>query len=191
MNKDKAQASIELLITLSLTLLIFIIISFVIFQKFNATTDMKFDMRGQRIANSIAENINEIAIVGDGYSHYFTLPGDIQGLPYMIRFYANESIVEVNTLDMTWASSLSTPRVTCILDICSSDGKITTMQVNETRIVRIENIDGVIYLKSAIKTTSTSTTSIPTTSTTSIPTTSTSTTVSTTSVVPNVNHNIN
>jgi len=147
MNKEKAQASAELLITLSLILLIFIIVGFVLFQKFNATTDMKFDMEGQRIANSIAEGINEIAIVGDGYSHYINLQGDIQGLDYTVRFYANESIVEVNTLDMTWTSPLSTPRVDCTLDICSSDGKIITMQVDSARRVRIENKDEIVYLK--------------------------------------------
>ena len=147
MDKRKAQASMEFLITMSLILIIFIIIGFVIFQKFNSTTYMKFDIRGQDVANSIADGINGMAIAGDGYYLYFTLPGDIQGMPYTVSFYVNESMLELNALDMTWASPMSTPRINCTMSICSSDDQKTVMSVNETRRITIENVDEVIYLK--------------------------------------------
>ena len=147
MNKRKAQASMEFLVTMSLVLIIFIIIGFVIFQKFNSTTYMKFDIEGQDAANSIADEINGMAIAGDGYYLYFTLPSDIQGMPYTVSFYVNESVLELNTLDMSWASPLSTTRVNCTMSICSFDGKKTIMNVNETRRIKIENDDEIIYLK--------------------------------------------
>ena len=147
MNKRKAQASMEFLVTMSLILMIFSIISFVIFQKFNSTTYMKFDIEGQDTANSIADGINRMAIAGDGYYLYFTLPGDIQDMPYTVSFYVNESVLELNALDMAWASALSTTHVNCTMSICSSDDQKTVMNVNETRKIKIENDDEVIYLK--------------------------------------------
>jgi len=147
MNKGKAQASMEFLITMSLILIIFIIIGFVIFQKFTSTTYMKFDIEGQDVANSIAEGINGMAIAGDGYYLYLTVPGDIQGMPYTVSFYVNESVLELSALDMNWASPLSTPYVNCTMDICSFDGQKTTMDVNESMRIKIENNDEVIYLK--------------------------------------------
>lgn len=147
MNKGKAQASMEFLITMSLILLIFSIISFVIFQKFNSTTYMKFDIEGQDTAKSVAEGINAMAIAGDGYYLYLTLPGDIQGMPYTVSFYVNESMLELSALDMTWSSPLSTPYVNCTMSICSSDDQKTTMAINESMRIKIENKDEVIYLK--------------------------------------------
>jgi len=147
MNQEKAQASMEFLVTMSLILMIFSVIGFVIFQKFTSTTYMKFDIEGQDIANSIAEGINWMAIAGDGYYLHLTLPGDIQGMPYTVSFYANESVLELSALDMSWASPLSTPYVNCSLSICSFDGQKTTMNVNESMRIKIENNDEVIYLK--------------------------------------------
>ncbi len=147
METGKAQASAEFLVTLSLVLILFIIIGFILLQRFNATTYMKFDIEGQDVANSIAGGINEMAITGDGYYLYLDPPGDIQGMPYTVSFYVNESILELRVLDMTWASSLSTPRINCTLSICSFNGRKTTMQINESIRIKIENRDEVIYLK--------------------------------------------
>lgn len=143
----KAQASSEFLVTMALILLILIILGFIIHQKYIATNDLKVDIKGGRIVGSIAANINEIYISGSGYSQYLELPYQVYGNNYTVKFYYNEPVVEVSALGMTWSSPLYTPWVNCSLNICYTEGGITTMNVNSSIRVRARNKNGVIYLE--------------------------------------------
>jgi hypothetical protein len=65
----------------------------------------------------VAENINEVVSVGDGYHKCFTLPGEIYGRRrYNISFYAGDPAVFLQTQDFTFISSLATPNVSCTIN---------------------------------------------------------------------------
>lgn len=139
----------EFLISVSLILIIFMVMSLVIYQKYVAVTDIKVDIAGRHTANTIAENINEVSSVGHGYSQFFTLPAGIYGYSYITEFYKNEPTVFVKS-EMTWSAPLFTANITCLMNICETSGDITRINVNSTKRVRVSNHDGIIYLEDSI-----------------------------------------
>ncbi len=139
----------EFLISISLVLIIFMIMGIVIYQKYVGVTDTKIDIAGRHTADTIAENINEISSVGNGYSQFFTLPGEIYGDSYTVEFYKNEPAVFVKS-GMTWSSPLFTTNITCLMSICETSGDITRINLNSTKKVRISNHEGVVYLEDSI-----------------------------------------
>ena len=113
MNAVRAQVSMEFLITVFLIMLLFIIMGFFIYQKYVTSTYIKLNIAGQQLTNSIADSINEISAVGDGYYQYITLPASIYGESYTVRFYKNEPTIFVYTDVMSWSAPLVTSNIGC------------------------------------------------------------------------------
>lgn len=144
-SNRNAQVSIEFLMATSLILIIFMIMGFVIYQKYVAVTDIKIDIAGRHIANIIAGNINEISGAGDGYSQYLNLPAGIYGNSYVVEFYKDEPTVFVRS-EMTWSAPLFTTKINCNMAICSTSGGKIVMNINNSTMVKVINRNETIYL---------------------------------------------
>ncbi len=139
----------EFLIVISLVLIIFMIMNLVIYQKYVAVTDLKKNLEGRHTAKTIAENINEISSLGQGYSQYFTLLAAIYGDSYIVEFYKNEPTVFVKS-EMTWSAPLFTANITCLMNTCETVGNVTVINVDSTKKVKVSNHEGIIYLEDVI-----------------------------------------
>lgn len=151
MNKKKsAQVSMEFLVVFSIILIIFIITSFFLYQKVTQANEIKVNIAGKKISNSIAESINEVFIVGEGFSKILELPEKIFFDNYLVKFYSQEPSVFVFTERLSWSSPLSTPEINCTMSICSYSNGVTTINVvdlTSTLKIRIVNKDEKIYLE--------------------------------------------
>jgi len=111
---SKAQTSVEFMVVLGIVLVIFIIMGIVIFQKMAVSSGFKLESHGKRVLYSIAENINEMASVGDGYHKCVTLPGELYGgRLYQVLVYPDEATVFLETGDMIWSAPIATMNVSC------------------------------------------------------------------------------
>ncbi|MEA3255072.1 MAG: hypothetical protein U9Q22_04480 [Candidatus Altiarchaeota archaeon] len=144
-NKNKAQVSLEFLVVLAIILTLFIILCSVIHQKHMDLSNLRLHMTGQRIANTLAENINQINTVGAGYSQYFTLYTRHPKDEFNITFYKNEPMVFVKK-GLTWGAPLLTPEVYCCLDLCEVDENKTILHLNSTLTTEVINYNGKIFI---------------------------------------------
>lgn len=146
LNIKKAQVSLEFLVVMGLVLLIFSVMGYVIYQKYIELSDLRLYMTGRRIANTLAENINQINIVGEGYSQYLTLYTRYPGDEFNITFYRNEPTVFVEK-EMTWHAPLLTTEVYCCLpNICEMDVTRTIMHLNSTLSTEVINYNNTVYI---------------------------------------------
>ncbi|MCK4491075.1 MAG: hypothetical protein KAU03_00520 [Candidatus Altiarchaeales archaeon] len=144
MGDPKSQVSMEFLVTLSIVLLIFIVSLLVLFNKHVASNDLRLEISTKRLANTVADNINEISAVGPGYSQQFTIPGTLYGnREYSLVFYRHETRVEINAGE-TSSSPLFTSNVGCSMTICNTSTKnITLTPTNQTRIRLWNSLGGI------------------------------------------------
>ena len=149
MRKNKAQSSLEFLVTMSFILILLIILGYVIHEKYAKTNDLKLHIVGMRVSKTIADNMNEISSVGDGYSQYFTFPARLYGNNYTLRFYSQEAGVTVDS-KMTWWAPLFTTKINCGMKecdgMCNKTGREVCMQVNERITAKIVNRGGNVLL---------------------------------------------
>lgn len=121
--RPKAQASTEFIIVFSIIAVILIAVGFLIQRQYSETTNFKLHAAGERIAKRFAENINEIAVVGEGFSQCFTTSGYVSDITeYAVKFYPNESTVFIEAGGNTWSSPLLTAHSICTHSICNSSG---------------------------------------------------------------------
>ncbi|MFH1788985.1 MAG: hypothetical protein ABH834_06365 [Candidatus Altiarchaeota archaeon] len=114
----RGQSSIEFMIVLGIVLVIFIIMGVIIQQKIVSSAEFKMEAQGRRVLYMVAENINEIASVGDGYHKCMTLPGEIYGgRSYRLLFYPDESTAFLETEDYIWSVPIATMNVSCNIAI--------------------------------------------------------------------------
>jgi uncharacterized protein (UPF0333 family) len=150
-RRGKAQVSMEFFVTLSISLLIFIIIGFVIHQKYAESVETKIHLDGKRVVRSIADNINTVSKSGDGYYTYLTLPGRIYGYGnYTVGFYGGEAVVWVYSDVDVWSEYLITSQVDCGPEICDSTANVKTIRINESLRVKIGNKDGVVWIDEVV-----------------------------------------
>ena len=133
------------MIVLAMVVVLLIVMGVAIHQKYSASMEFKTNAHGKRIAYKIAENINEISAVGDGYSQCFTIPGQITGGRYYhIVFYPDDPTAYVVTQDGVWAAPLYTVNVTCSVSppcftYTTSDKNMDVWVRNDKGTVFIEN----------------------------------------------------
>lgn len=144
-NKNKAQVSIEALVVFALILLVFTAMGVVIHQKSLDVSDLRVHIIQRRIANTLAENINQMNIVGEGYSQHFTLYTRYPGDEFNITVYRGEPTVFVEK-ELTEHAPLLTSEVYCCLDICEMDENKTVMHLNSTLTLEVINDRGKIFI---------------------------------------------
>ncbi|MFH0862088.1 MAG: hypothetical protein V1875_03565 [Candidatus Altiarchaeota archaeon] len=125
-TKARGQASIESMFVLGVLLMIFVMLGYTVFKNYVKSTDLKLHIAGARLSNVIADQINDLNALGDGYSSSFTLPETmVGGVKYTVNFYENESSVFVegggfsSGEELRFSSPLSTSRVHCIMPQCN------------------------------------------------------------------------
>jgi len=152
-----AQASLEFLVTLASVMLVFIIASYFIYFKVVQTLDYKVYVQGTHLANDLAESINVVNRVGDGYSVDVGVEERLYGnREYTISFFRDEPTVFLHGSSFSrgeslWFSApLSTSDVVCLVDECLSGcnqslGEVCLNVTGETSI-RLVNRMGVVYI---------------------------------------------
>lgn len=131
--------------------------SLLIYQRYARSTEIKTYMHGKRVANLIADNINEINTVGNGYYQYFTLPEKLYGnRNYTVSFFKDEPTVFVygssflSGITLYFSSPLNTVEVKCFMaecnNLCNSSPDETCLVVNDTMSIRVVNDDGIVFL---------------------------------------------
>lgn len=138
----RAQASLEFLVVMSIIVVIFVIMSLIVYNWLVTSTEFKIQTQGRRIINSLADNINQITIVGDGYSQCFTMTGTIYGDEgYNVTFYGGEPTAFLTSMDITWSAPLATSNIVCLIPECEigSDGLPSDVWVT--------NEEGIIYME--------------------------------------------
>lgn len=146
---DKAQVSMEFLITTALVLVVFTVSGLLINQKFVESTDVKVDIEGKSVVRRIAGNINAVSKAGNGYSTQFTLRGTLYGgNDYNVTFYDNEAAVWVYSGNNIWMAPLITTKIDCNPPTCSLAGGIKVIHIGGgmTKLA-VENINGTISLE--------------------------------------------
>jgi hypothetical protein len=145
-NKNKAQASLEFVIVMSIMLFVFAIMGFVIYQKYVELSDLRLYLTGRRVANTLADNINQVNIVGEGYSQRFTVYTRHPGDNFNVTFLRDEPVLVVEN-EMTWyAPLLSTEIYCCLPDICEMGENKTIMRLNSTLTTEVINYNESIYI---------------------------------------------
>jgi hypothetical protein len=153
----KSQASVEFLIVLSAVILIIAMMGFFLYQRYIRGDELKIFVQGVRVVNTISDNVNEINMVGSGYSQYFTLPESLYGnRQYTVVFYKNESTVYlkggsfVRGIELVWSAPISTNRLGCVIPECNQQCNTSIndicLKVNGTMTLRVTNEDGMVYL---------------------------------------------
>ena len=143
---NKGQISLEFLIVTSLVLLILVVMGMVIFQKYSEWSALRLHVTGRNLADNLADGINEISIVGHGYSQYVTLYTRYPGDEFNVTFKEGNPIVFVEQ-EMTWHAPLLTSEVYCCLpNVCETAGDKTIVHINNTQSMRIINYQNKVYL---------------------------------------------
>jgi len=138
---DRAQGSPEFTVVVSFVLLVFLVMTLVVFQKQSETYNFQVFLDAKRVASTVASNINMISQNGHGYYRYFSLPEKLYGYTdYDINFgreNLTESFLWINYSDTTY----SVPLITSNVVIYQND---LTKRENETNCV--SNINGSISI---------------------------------------------
>jgi hypothetical protein len=153
----RGQTSIELLIILSTVVVVMAVMGLFIYQKYVRGDELKILIHGRRIVNTVANNVDAINTVGDGYSQKMTLPPYLYGnRDYSISFFQNESTVYLQGgsflrgIRLAWSAPLSTIKVWCLMsecnNICNRTPYETCLKVNDTMNIRVTNSEGIVYL---------------------------------------------
>jgi hypothetical protein len=154
---NEGQASIELMVVVGILLTVFIILGYIVYKNYVRTADLKIYIYGTRLANHMADQINAVNAVGNGYSTVFKVPETLYGSRnYTVNFYRGESslFIEGSSFstggDLKFPSPLSTSNIHCLMDQCANKCNSTTeeecVQVNETMRIRAVKHEGGIYL---------------------------------------------
>ena len=143
----KGQVSLEFLIVTSLVLLVLVVMGIVLYQKYVEYADLRLYVTGRNIANTLAGNINQMSMVGDGYSESFSIQPRYSGDEYNITFKKNEPTVFVSVQEMTWQAPLLTTEVYCCLPrICTNFPDKVVLYLNNTLNTRVINYQKKVYI---------------------------------------------
>jgi hypothetical protein len=152
-----SQISVEFVTVLGLLLMIFMIAVYVIYLKYTRTNDLKVYVDGLMLVTKIADNINTVNMVGDGYWMFFTIPARLYAFSdYNISFYPGESTVFIKGSTFSkgrtiyFSAPISTKRTECYLkhcnSICNTTGDEACIFVNESIKVRVLRYQGRVFL---------------------------------------------
>ncbi len=103
----KAQGGPEFSIVISFVLLVFLVMTFLTFQKQDETRMTNLFLDAKKAGSRLAGNINAISKNGDGYYRWFSLPGQLYGSTDY-NFTIEENFLSMDYGEGTWASPLLT-----------------------------------------------------------------------------------
>ena len=101
----KAQATLEMIISVGFLLLIFTIVVMMALDKSTQSSELKTFLDAKRIGESIRDNVNMISQQGPGYYKYFSVPLQLHG-GYDYNITINGSVMELSWADKAWATQL-------------------------------------------------------------------------------------
>ncbi len=134
------------MVAFSIILLLFVVLSVLLYQKVVQTNEIKTDLAGQRLVNSLAEAINNVYLAGDGFSQIISLPGEIAQKEYEVRFFAEEPTVFLSTEKQSWSAPLFTPEVNFTLGMECIVSYAKNLTIDSVTEVKVINQDERIYL---------------------------------------------
>jgi len=147
--KARGQASAEFIVVLGIIVLVLTVMSVAVQDRFSVTQAFKKDVSGRRLVNRLADNINQVVIVGDGFSQCVKLPGEFfASMDYKIEFPTDEPTVFLSAgrtpdVDSTW----SAPIVTVFADCDPSIPQCGTLASSTPTDVWIINDEGAVTLR--------------------------------------------
>ncbi|MBN2250470.1 MAG: LamG domain-containing protein [Candidatus Altiarchaeota archaeon] len=145
-KNKKAQISLEFLIVTTLVLLLLVIMGIVIYQKYAEWAALKLHVTGRNIANNLADGINQIIIVGEGYSQHVNLRTRYAGDEFNLTFKKNDPLIFVERPEMTWYAPTLTTEIYCCLSSCERFENETHMYMNSSANIKITYYQDTIYV---------------------------------------------
>jgi hypothetical protein len=130
----KGQATLEMIISVSFLVLIFLIIVLLALNKSTESSQLKSYLDAKRIGESVRDNINMISQQGPGYYKYFSVPEEIHG-SYEYNITISQNVLEVMWADQTWSTQLITP-----------DVRVYSLDKGLTKLNKVMDRDGVIEI---------------------------------------------
>lgn len=129
----KGQAALELVAVVALLVIISTFLALAFNEREAEFVSDKLRMDARATSETIAQEVNTAAIVGDGYAHSFTLP---QTLEFNTN-YTVEIENEVQTLTVSWGEGLfqSSAIITSNVTGSVERGKVNTVKNEEGQIV--------------------------------------------------------
>jgi hypothetical protein len=141
------QASVEFLVVVSMLLILLGVAGMGLYKMYVEYVDLSLEMMGRDITLRMAENINQLVIVGDGYQKNFYLNTRYIGDEFNITISKTGQGVFVEN-DRRWTLPLLTNKVYCCNLSCSTDGENMTMRLNTTQMVQMVNHQNMIFIGS-------------------------------------------
>jgi hypothetical protein len=140
------QASVEFLVVVSMLLILLGVAGMGLYKMYTEYADLSLEMMGRDITLRMAENINQLVIVGDGYQKNFYLNTRYIGDEFNITISKTGQGVFVENEDRRWSLPLLTNKVYCCNVSCSTDGENMTLRLNTTQMVRMVNYQNMIFI---------------------------------------------
>jgi hypothetical protein len=144
MRLRKGQTGIEMLLSIMFVLFILIIIALFASERNREADQIKLRIDSKRVALSLADNINNIAIQGPGFYRYFSLSDTLYGVTeYNLSIY--QDYLEISTQDYAWATQTVSSNITIY---CMDKGPFNRNKVfnDADRIYIICNKPELIYV---------------------------------------------
>jgi len=155
-GRKSGQASLEFLVTLAAVILVFVVASYFIYFKLVQTLDYKVYVQGTHLVNDLADSVNAVSRVGDGYSMDLDVAETLYGnRGYTINFFRGEPSIFMKGSSFSrdavlWFSApLATTKVACLMDECLEGcgegvGEMC-LNVSGKTLGRLANREGVVY----------------------------------------------
>ena len=140
----KGQTSIETIMSIMFVLFILVIISLFASERSREAEGIKLRIDAKRVASSLADNINNIAIQGPGFYRYFSLPDTLYGVTeYNLSIYRD--FLEISAQNYTWTTQTVSSGITTY---CMDKGSFKRNKVfnDDDRIYIICNKPELMYL---------------------------------------------
>jgi hypothetical protein len=144
----KGQTSLEMIISIMFVLFILVIISLFANERNGEAERIKLKIDAKRVASSLADNINNIAIQGPGFYRYFSLPDTLYGITeYNLSTY--QDFLEISAADYVWSTQTVSSNITTY---CMDKGPFKRNKVynDADRINIICNKPELIYINGSM-----------------------------------------
>ena len=151
----KGQVSVEFVTVIGILLVVFMMAGYVVYTRYARTSDLKVYIDGLMVVTPLADTINTVNTVGDGYSLFYEIPAKLYAFSdYNISFYPRESAVFIHgssfakSRTLFFSSPISAIGVECYMKycdgVCNTTVDETCIRVNETIKTRIKRHNGKI-----------------------------------------------
>lgn len=137
-HKTKAQVSIEFMIVISITLILFMFLFNIASDKSQQFAIQSSQLYAKQLTDTVAQEINSIYFAGNGAKKKINLPETLaDNSEYSINFFPNYRLMEINYTSLQTNSKYSSFLVT---------SRIQTTLTNINHPINIENSNGKIII---------------------------------------------